>query len=92
MDDLKSLEINFSFEQIKNTPKATFAFKQLKQKVKTKALHFLISLQSKELKYAELQAYIRPGNSLTIKEKAFIFSARSRMINIKSNFIKENLT
>ena len=96
MDDLKNLEINYSFEKIKNTPKATF--KQLvKQKVKTKALQFLISLQeshskSKELKFADrqLQAYLRPGNSLTIKEKAFIFSARSRMINIKSNFKEAN--
>ena len=73
MNDLKNLEINLSFDDI--------VFKQLvKQKVKTKALQFLNTLQeghskSKELKYPELQlqSYLRPGNSLTIKEKAFIF-------------------
>lgn len=92
MNDLKILEINLSFDDIKNTTKTMF--KQLvKQRIKIKAFQFLISLQenhskSKELKYQELQlqSYLRSGNRLSIKEKAFIFSARSRMIDIKSNF------
>ena len=69
-------------------------FKNLvKDQVKIKAFQYLTSLQethskSKELRYSELQLqyYLRPGNNLTIIEKAFIFSARSRMIDIKCNF------
>ena len=34
----------------------------------------------------QLQGYLKPGNNLTIQMKAFIFSARSRMINVKCNF------
>ena len=94
INDLKNLEINLCFDDIKDIPKTVF--KQLvKQKVKTKALQFLNTLQeghskSKEFKYPELQlqSYLRPGNSLTIKEKAFIFSARSRMMEVHSNFKK----
>ena len=91
-DDLNNLEIQLTFNDIKNISKSMF--KQLvKEKVKTKAFEYLTSLQemhskSKELNYSELQLqyYLRPGNSLTIKEKAFIFSARSRMLDIKCNF------
>ena len=91
-DDLKYLEIQLNFEDIKKTSKTTF--KQLvKEKVKTKAFLYLTDLQmshskSKELKYADLQlqSYLKPGNSLTIKEKSSIFTARSRMLNVKCNF------
>ena len=34
----------------------------------------------------QLQEYLKPGNNLTIEMKAFIFNARSRMINVKCNY------
>ena len=53
----------------------------LKQIQKTKS-------KSSNLKYEtlKLQDYLKPGNNLTIQMKAFIFSARSRMINVKCNY------
>ena len=33
-----------------------------------------------------MQNYLKPGGNLTIKEKSFIFAARTRMINIRCNF------
>ena len=80
------------FESIKNTSK--LAFKNLvKEKVKNKAFHYLVQLQqthnkSKNVKYEELklQCYLTPKNEMTIKEKSFVFAARTRMIDVKGNF------
>ena len=33
-----------------------------------------------------MEEYLKPGNNLTIQEKQFIFKARTKMINVKSNF------
>ena len=38
-----------------------------------------------------MQPYLRPNKFLSIKEKAFIFSARTRMLELKCNF-KSNKT
>ena len=91
-NDLENLEINLSFEDIKNTSKSVF--KQLvKERVKSKAFQYLVNLQqthskSRDIKYTDfqLQDYLKPTNNMTIKEKSFIFSVRSRMLDIKGNF------
>ena len=79
-EDLQRLDIQLNFEGIKQTSKSSF--KQLvKERVRTKAFHYLTQLQqthskSKDLKYSEfkLQEYLKPDNNMTIKEKAFLFS------------------
>ena len=65
----------------------------MKEKVKKKALEYLSDLQKTHSKSINLtydkitlQDYLKPNNSLSIKEKCFIFSARSRMIDVKCNF------
>ena len=91
-EDLQRLDIQLNFEGIKQTSKSSF--KQLvKERVRTKAFHYLTQLQqthskSKDLKYSEfkLQDYLKPDNNMTIKEKAFLFSARSRMVEVNCNF------
>ena len=68
--------------------------KKVKQAIREKAFEYLVSQQTthskaKPLKYSklQLQPYLQPGVvDLTIKEKAFVFEARSRMIDIRDNF------
>ena len=91
-EDLKKLDIQLNFEGIRKTSKSSFK-KLVKEKVRIKAFHYLTQLQSthsksKDLKYSELelQDYLKPDNNMTIKEKTFIFAARSRMINVSCNF------
>ena len=97
--DLEDLDIEMTFDQVKSMSKD--AFKELvKRQVKIKALEFLKNIQSthsksSNLSYTEitLQEYLKPENSMTNKEKAFAFAARSHMIDVKRNFKsgKENL-
>ena len=73
--DLTDLDINLSFDQIKNTSKQ--AFKDIvKEKIKSSAFNMLTKLQqtkskSKNLHYTrlELQAYLK-SNDTNIKEKS----------------------
>ena len=68
--------------------------KKVKQAITVKAFEYLVNQQAthskaKPLKYTklQLQPYLQSGaGDLTIKEKAFIFEARSRMMDIKDNF------
>ena len=70
------------------------SFKKLvKTKVKSAAFDYLTKIQltkskSKHIKYKtfELQNYLRPGGSMTIQDKSFIFEVRSRMLQVKCNF------
>ena len=91
-NDLRDLEINLTFEDIKNTSKSVFK-KIVKERVKNKAFQHLVDVQqtqskSKDIQYSDLQLqnYLKPGNNMTIKEKSFVFSLRSRMLNIYGNF------
>ena len=67
--------------------------KKVKEAITVKAFEYLVNQQAthskaKSLKYTklQLQPYLQSGVvDLTIKEKAFIFEARSRMMYIKDN-------
>ena len=90
LDDLQELDIKQNFDEISEIPKVTFK-NIVNSKVKQKALNFLRNEQqthskSKNLHYSDLklQDYLMSG--LSIKEKSFIFLARSRMLNVKCNF------
>ena len=90
--DLTALNIQLNFNQIENTSKTCFK-NMVKEKVKIKALSYLRNLQedhskSKDLLYHEikLQDYLKNDNNLTIKQKCFIFAARSRMLDVYCNF------
>ena len=90
--DIEELDISMDFESIKNTSKITFK-KLVKEKVRLTAFNYLIEIQkshskAKNVTYSELkmQEYLTPKNSMTIKEKCFIFAARTRMIDIYGNF------
>ena len=81
-----------TFEQIKAVSKDEFKI-QVKKIVKRKALEYLQNLQqthskAQPLKYAKLglQDYLKPESDMTIREKAFTFAARSRMLDLKCNF------
>ena len=65
----------------------------MKEKIRIKAFHYLVQLQqthnkSKNVKYEELklQDYLSPKNEMNIKEKSFVFAARTRMMDVKGNF------
>ena len=93
MDDLKELDIKENLDDIREISKDKFK-KIVKIKVKEKAFKYLSELQethskSKNIKYHDLslQEYLKPDTSdLSIKEKSFIFNARSRMLNVSCNF------
>ena len=92
MDDLQELNINLSFEQIKLTSKSSFK-EIVKKQVKIKSFEYLIKLKenhskAKNLQYTELnmQEYLKSGSNMTIRDKCFIFTARTRMLDLKANF------
>ena len=93
LDDLKKLDIKDTLDDIREIPKDTFK-KIVKAKVKEKAFKYLSELQethskSKNIKYYELklQDYLKADTTdLTIKDKSFIFNARSRMLDVKCNY------
>ena len=92
MEDIVKLDINLAFEEIGNLSKE--AFKELvKTKVRTSAFSDLLNLQKSHSKGKEivfkqfsLQEYLLPRNSLTNKEKSFVFRARSRTLDLRCNF------
>ena len=92
--DLEELDINLDFLEFAWTAKSELK-RTTKEKLKTAALKYLLSVKenhskSKDLKYEnlQLQEYLKPNFeiSLTIQEKQFIFTARSRMMDVKVNF------
>ena len=79
-----------SFDDICEMTKISFK-KIVKSKVKEKALLFLKDLQkshskSKHLIYNDLNLQNYLKSDMTIKEKSFIFLAKSRMLDLKCNF------
>ena len=96
-NDLKELNINLDFEQIKANTKEGFK-KLVKAHVNEKAFKYLENLQqthskARPLQYSKLslQSYLKADSIMTTKEKSFTFSVRTRMIDLKSNF-KEGKT
>ena len=93
LQDIETLNLNLSIEGILVISKSSFK-KKVKQAIRDKAFEYLVSQQAthskaKPLKYSklQLQPYLQPGVvDLTIKEKAFVFEARSRMMDIRDNF------
>ena len=90
--DLDDLEMNLSFEEIKANTKENFK-RTVKKHVNEKAFDFLKNLQqthskAKPLQYERfvLQDYLSAESELTTKEKSFTFAARTRMIDLRSNF------
>ena len=65
----------------------------VKEHISVKAFDYLKNLQqthskARPLQYEKLmlQDYLKSENQMTIKEKAFTFALRTRMIDLKSNF------
>ena len=91
--DLVELDIDMTFDQIRSYSKDAFKI-IVKKHVKAAAFKMLISLQQTHskaqiTKYSELdlQTYLgSEKNFMTNKEKAFAFTARSHMLNVKCNF------
>ena len=90
--DLEDLDIDMDFQSIKSTSKAVFKT-LIKNKIKTKAFNDLVEVQqthskSVNVNYSEfkLQEYLSPNNEMTIKQKSFLFAARTHMIDLKANF------
>ena len=91
-EDLKNLEIEMKFEDIKKVSKDTFMH-IVKEHVKEAAFKYLTKIQSThtkaeniKFKTLELQDYLKSESDMTINEKSFAFAARSRMIDVKCNF------
>ena len=91
-EDLKDIDLDMSFSDIKKQSKDSFK-NLVKNKVKIAAFTYLSKIQetkskSRNIKYSclELQTYLKPGNDMTIQEKCFAFQARSRYIPVKCNF------
>ena len=93
LNDIETLNLNINLEGIAVISKSRFK-KKVKEAITVKAFEYLVNQQAthskaKPLKYTklQLQPYLQSGaGDLTIKEKAFIFEARSRMMDIKDNF------
>ena len=91
-EDMRNLKIEMTFDNIKTFSKD--GFKQtVKKHVKAAAFAGLKEIQethnkSKKLVYNELkmQEYLSSNSGMTIKEKAFAFSARAQMLKVKCNF------
>ena len=90
--DISDLELNLTFDDIETIDQKRFK-SLVKQQIHIKALEYLIKIKSthskgKEICYGklEIQNYLSSKSNLTIQEKSFVFSSRTRMIKLKSNF------
>ena len=89
--DLKKLDINLTFEEIRKIPKQKYTV-LLKERVRKNAFKYLLEKRGKkgsEIKYSylEMADYFLPfNNCLTIEEKCELFAVKNRMINIPYNF------
>jgi hypothetical protein len=91
-ENLDELEIYLSLEDIKILSKEVFR-NFLKQKIEEKALLFL---NEKKLKHSkvlhikhdklEMQEYFCPSNVRSLEISRFLFSARTRMLDVGANF------
>ena len=90
-ENLNELDIKMTFLEIKTTPKDMFK-NIVKEKVQTAAFDYLTKIQKThsksiniEYKKLELQGYLKSKHT-NIKQKSFIFGARTRMLDLKCNF------
>ena len=90
--DLEFLNINLSFEEISSYSKKAFKL-IVKDAVKAKAFSDLVKAQQghskgKEIIYRDLslEEYLKANSPFTNKEKRFLFSARTRGLDVKNNF------
>ena len=94
-NDLKELKISHTFDEIKLMSKNQFN-KLLKERLRENALKYLAGKQGSkgsETIYLDLSMseYLLPTNSeLSIEEKQQLFSVKTRMKNIPSNYPKPN--
>ena len=82
-EDLESLNIDQTFEDIEQMEKESFKT-LVRERVRQTAFEHLKQTQAsmskgKEIVYKDLslQLYLKPNSNLSIKDKAFIFSART---------------
>ena len=92
--DLELLNIKLSFKEISSYSKRAFKL-LVKDAVKAKAFSDLVKAQKghskgREITYKELslQEYLKADSPLTTKEKRFLFSARTRGLDVRNNFKK----
>ena len=90
--DLEELDIELDFDQIKAQTKDSFK-SLVKEHAHTSAFEYLKNLQqthskARPLQYEtfKLQEYLRSDSKISLKEKAFTFAVRTRMIDLKANF------
>ena len=93
---MKEFDINLTETEIKEIQSTQFKA-LMKKKAVTAAINYLNSLQKKKEKGAlitynslELKDYLNSWSNLRIEEQRFIFSVRSEMNPLKSNFKRNN--
>ena len=91
-EDLDDLGISLSFDNMKNMKKEKFG-DYIKHKIEEKALKYLNAIKAKHSKVLHivhksltLQSYLKPRNVETIQLSKFLFHARTRMLECRSNF------
>ena len=95
-NDLKDLQINLSFEEIKQSTKKQFNI-ILKESILKKAFEYLMAKRGskgQEIHYSELKMaeYLQPGyENISLNDQRSIFSIRNRMIEIPANFPSKNM-
>ena len=91
LSDLKELNIQESFEDLRNMTHSMY-LKRIKSQILKKAFEYLNQKRKskgKEIEYTQLEMaeYLLPTNKrMSIEKKREMFSVRNRMINIESNF------
>ena len=97
LQNLKYLNINLSFEEIKDIKRSQFQ-NILRKSIKEKAYEYLIEKRGRkgiEIDYRKLkmQEYLLPDEELlSISDKQMIFAIRNRMVNIEHNFPRKDKT
>ena len=88
-DDLKSLEIELTEQEIKDMGKEPFK-NIVKKKLKDKAADFLFSYKAKHSKTKHLNTYklqsYLSSDQLSTNEKKLLFSLRTRSVDVKRNY------
>ena len=91
-EDLEKLEIDLSFEDMKLLSKDSLS-NFVKEQINEKALQYL---NKKKLKHSKvchiiheelkMQAYLQPSNVQSVTLAKFLFSSRTRMLDVGGNF------
>ena len=89
--NIEDLKLDLNFNQIEHMKKEDLQ-KIIKDACKISALEYLNKVKSKHSKVLhiphstlDMQPYLKP-NHITIMEAKFIFSVRTRMLDVKTNF------